>query len=184
MDLRNIGGTPGGARLFFFGVGMTVVGAYLLLQQVVVTGGYWHFGWLGGSGRSFGLTLIPLLIGVGILFYDGRSFAGRCLTGLGALIIVAGIIVNIDVQIRQTSLFNLVVMLVLLVGGVGLVVRAVLPMESKRAWLATSPSPPPTGSTRSCSRAGTGRRRRSGRARANGPHTVPPSSTIRLWHKT
>ncbi len=133
MDLRNIGGTPGGARAFFLGIGMTAVGAYLLLQQVIVTGGYWHFGFLGGSGRSFGVSLIPLLLGIGILFYDGHSFAGRCLTGLGALIIVVGIIANIDVQIRETSLFNLLLMLVLLVGGIGLVVRAVLPMETKRA---------------------------------------------------
>jgi hypothetical protein len=80
---------------------MTVTGAYLLLQQVVVTGGYWHFDWLGGSGRSFGLTLIPLLIGIGILFYNGRSQAGRCLTGFGALVIVVGILANIDIQIRE-----------------------------------------------------------------------------------
>jgi hypothetical protein len=132
VDLRNVGGTPGGARTFFVGLGMAAIGAYLLLQQVTVTGGYWSFGWLGGQGKSFGITLIPLLAGIGILFYDGRSFAGRCLTGLGALIIVTGVIANIDVQMRETSLFNLLVMLVLLVGGVGLCVRAVLPMEGRR----------------------------------------------------
>jgi hypothetical protein len=132
VDLRNIGGTPGGARPFFLGLAMAAIGGYLLLQQVTVTGGYWDFGWLGGSGRSFGVTLLPLLFGVGILFYDGRSFAGRLLTGLGALVIVAGVIVNIDVHMRETTLFNLIVMLVLLVGGIGLVVRAVLPMEGRR----------------------------------------------------
>jgi hypothetical protein len=131
VDLRNIGGTPGGARLFFLGVAMVVIGTYLLLQQVIVTGGYWSFGWLGGNGRSFGVTLIPLLFGIGILFYDGRSLAGRLLTGFGALVIVVGVIANIDVQIRETTLFNLLMMLVLLVGGIGLVVRAVLPMESR-----------------------------------------------------
>jgi hypothetical protein len=110
---------------------MVAVGAYLLLHQVRVTGGYWSFGWLGGQGSSFGVTLIPLLFGIGILFYDGRSAAGRVLTGLGALVIVTGVIANIDVQMRETSLFNLLVMLVLLFGGVGLCVRAVLPMESK-----------------------------------------------------
>jgi hypothetical protein len=132
VDFRNVGGTPGGAKTFFFGLAMAAVGTYLLLQQVTVTGGYWSFGWLGGNGRSFGVTLIPLLVGVGMLFHDGRSFAGRLLTGGGALFIVAGVIANIDVQMRETSLFNLLVMLVLLVGGVGLCVRAVLPMESRR----------------------------------------------------
>jgi hypothetical protein len=135
MDLRNVGGTPGGARTFFVGLGMVIVGTYLLLQQVVVTGGYYNFGWLGGTGRSFGVTLIPLLVGIGILFYDGRSPWGRVLTGGGALIILAGVIMNIDIHVQETSLFNLLVILVLLVGGIGLVVRAVLPMEPRRVRL-------------------------------------------------
>ena len=106
---------------------MLVVGGYLLLNQVSVYGGYWHFGWAGGYGHSFGITLIPLLFGIAILFYDGHSFAGRALTGLGALVIVTGIIANLDIEFRQISLFQLLVILVLIVGGIGLVLRAVLP---------------------------------------------------------
>ena len=127
-DFRNVGGTPGGGRAFFLGIVMVATGAYLLLNHVTVTGGYWYFGWAGGYGRSFGLTLVPLLFGIGILFFEGRSLVGRALTALGALAVLAGIIANIDVHFRETSLFNLLVMLVLLVGGIGLVVRAVLPM--------------------------------------------------------
>lgn len=132
VDLRNPGNTPGGARTFLLGLVMIVVGGYLLLDQVQVYGGYWYFGWAGSYGRSFGITLIPLLFGIGALFYDGRSFAGRFLTGFGALIILTGIIANLDIHFRQTSLFMLLVMLVLIVGGIGLVVRAVLPMERRR----------------------------------------------------
>jgi hypothetical protein len=128
MDLRNVGGTPGGARTFLVGIVMVVLGAYLLLQQVSVNGGYWYFGWMGGYGRSFGITLLPLLFGIAFLFYDGHSFIGRALTGLGALLILAGIIANLDIHFRETPLFNLLVMLILLVGGLGLVVRSVLPM--------------------------------------------------------
>jgi hypothetical protein len=129
MDLRNVGGTPGGARTFFLGIIMVVVGGYLLMQQVSVNGGYWYFGWMGSYGRSFGITLIPLLFGIGILFFDGHSLVGRALTALGALAILVGIIANLDIHFRETSLFALLVMLVLLVGGIGLVVRSVLPME-------------------------------------------------------
>jgi hypothetical protein len=132
MDMNNVGGTPGGMRAFLLGVIMIVVGGYLLMNQVSVHGGYWYFGWAGGYGRSFGVSLLPLLFGIGILFFDGRSFAGRFLTGIGALFILAGIIANLDINFRQTSLFNTLVMLILLVGGTGLVVRAVLPMERKR----------------------------------------------------
>jgi hypothetical protein len=131
MDMNNVGGTPGGMRAFLLGIIMLVVGGYLLLNQVTVHGGFWNFGFMGGYGRSFGITLLPLLFGIGILFFDGRSLAGRILTGGGALVIIAGIIANLDIHFRQASLFNTLVMLILIVGGLGLVVRSVLPMEGK-----------------------------------------------------
>jgi hypothetical protein len=140
MDMKNVGGTPGGARTFLLGLIMASVGGYLLLQEVSVHGGYWNFGFAGGYGRSFGLTLLPLLFGIGILFFDGGSFAGRLLTGLGALFILAGIIMNLDINFRQTSLFNTLVMLILLVGGIGLIVRAVLPMGESKAEAKKEPS--------------------------------------------
>lgn len=107
---------------------MAIVGGYLLFHQVQVSGGYWNWSGLGGAGRSFGITLLPLLFGIGILFVNGKSFAGRFLTGAGALIIVVGVIANLDIQFQQTSLWNTLTMLVLLVGGIGLVIRSVAPM--------------------------------------------------------
>lgn len=132
MDMQNVGGTPGGMRTFLLGLIMIVVGGYLLMNQVTVHGGFWRLSFLGGYGRSFGITLIPLLFGVGILFFDGKSFVGRFLTGAGALFILTGIIANLDINYQQTSLFNTLVMLILLVGGVGLVARSVMPMEPKK----------------------------------------------------
>jgi len=126
MDFRNVGGTPGGTKTFLLGLIMAVAGGYLLLQQVQVNGGYWY--WAGGYGRSFGLTLMPLLLGVGILFFNGKSLIGWVLTGGGALVIFVGIIANLDIHFRQTSLWNTLVILILLVGGIGLVVRSVMPM--------------------------------------------------------
>jgi uncharacterized protein len=117
---RGAGGTPGGVGLFFIGLTMVVVGGYLLLNQVQVTTSFWNFGRYGG----FGLTLLPLLVGIGMLFYDGKSIVGWALTGLGAAIIFAGILMNMDIYFRQTSLFNTIVMLGLLVGGLGLVARS------------------------------------------------------------
>jgi len=133
MDLRNVGGTPGGARTFLLGLVMLLIGGYLLFDHVQVGGGFWHFGGLGGRGTSFGITLIPLLLGIGILFVNGSSFAGRFLTGAGALVILVGIIANLDIRFHQTSLFNMLVMFVLIVGGLGLIVRSVMPMTREPA---------------------------------------------------
>jgi hypothetical protein len=127
MDMNNVGGTPGGTRTFLLGLIMAGVGGYLLFNQVQVHGGYWSWG-LGGTGRSFGITLLPLLFGIGILFVNGKSLVGRLLTYGGALVIVVGIIANLDIHFQQTSLWNTLTMLVLLVGGIGLIVRSVMPM--------------------------------------------------------
>lgn len=133
MDIRNVGGTPGGTRTFLLGIIMVVIGGYLLFNQVSVHGGYWHWNFIGSSGTSFGITLIPMLLGIGILFANGKSIVGRVLTGIGALMIVVGIIVNLDIHFQRTSLLNTLIMLVLLVGGLGLVVRSVMPMTREPA---------------------------------------------------
>jgi hypothetical protein len=128
MDIHNVGGTPGGTRTFLLGMIMAVAGGYLLFQQVQVNGGYWTWSAVGSSGRSFGITLLPLLLGIGILFVNGRSMVGKLLTYGGALVILIGIIANLDIHFQQTSLWNTLIMLVLLVGGIGLVVRSAMPM--------------------------------------------------------
>lgn len=99
---------------------MAAVGGYLLLNQVQVTTSFWSFGRYGG----FGLTLLPLLAGIAFLFYDGKSIVGWLLTALGTAIILAGILTHMDIYFRQTSLFNTIVMLGLLFGGLGLVARS------------------------------------------------------------
>jgi len=70
------------------------------------------------------LTLLPRLIGIAFLFYNGRSVVGWLLTSVGAAIILAGVLMNMDIYFRQTSLFNTIVMLGLLFGGLGLVARS------------------------------------------------------------
>lgn len=99
---------------------MACVGGYLLTHQVMVTSGYWSF--YGSS--SFGVTLLPMLIGVVLLFWNGRSIVGWLLTLAGGLFILAGVIANLHIYFAPTSLFNTIVMLVLLVGGLTLIARA------------------------------------------------------------
>jgi hypothetical protein len=121
-DLRDVGGTRGGLPAFMIGFASLIVGGYLLLDRVSVHGGYWS--WFGSSQSSFGVTLIPLLVGVGMLFYDGKSVFGWVLASGGALLIFAGIIANLQIHFRSTSLFATLVMLVLIMAGLGLMARA------------------------------------------------------------
>jgi len=114
------GGTPGGVGEFLLGLGMAVAGAYLLASSVTVSSGSWHV-W---GYNAFGLSLVSLIFGIGLLFYNGRSKAGWLLLFAGVVIIFAGIIMNLHVYFQPTSLFGTIVMLVLLAGGVGLLARA------------------------------------------------------------
>lgn len=124
--LRDVGGTPGGLPLFGLGLGMAAGGAYLLTNQVIVHSGYWGF-W---GAQTFGLTLLPLLFGIGFLFWDARSKIGWLLGFLGTVFIFAGILVNLEIHFRPTSLFNTLIMLTLLVGGLGLIARSLRPMRA------------------------------------------------------
>ena len=126
--LSDVGGTPGGLGGFVLGFAMTCVGAYLLTNQVTVAGSYWSF----YGGNTFGVTLIPMLIGIAMLFWNGRSVLGWLLTVGGALFIFAGVIANLHIYFQPASLFNTIVMLVLVVGGLGLIARAMLPHGDTR----------------------------------------------------
>ncbi|HEY6305531.1 MAG TPA: hypothetical protein VI488_03610 [Candidatus Angelobacter sp.] len=130
-SLSDVGGTPGGLGHFVVGLIMSCVGGYLLSNQVSVVGGYWNF-W-GANTSSFGITLIPMLFGVAFLFFNGKSVIGWFLTIAGALFILAGVIANMNIYFRQTSLFNTMVMLILLVGGVALIARSVRSRHEKVA---------------------------------------------------
>jgi hypothetical protein len=117
---RGAGGTPGGVGLFLIGLAMAAAGGYLILNQVQVTTSFWRFGQYGG----FGLTLLPLLAGIAFLFYNGKSIVGWLLTLAGAAIILASVLMNMDIYFRQTTLFNTIMMLGLLFGGLGLIARS------------------------------------------------------------
>jgi uncharacterized protein len=118
---RGAGGTPGGVIEFFIGLAMTIGGAYLLTNQVVVTSSFWTI-W---GHNTFGLSLLPLIFGIGILFFNGKSIAGWLLLFAGIVIIFTGIIMNLQIYFQTTSLFNTIVMLVLLAGGIGLIARGI-----------------------------------------------------------
>lgn len=119
-DLRNPGGTPGGLGEFLIGLAMAAAGGYMLTSRVSVTTGYWHF-W---GYNAFGLTLVPFIFGVLLLFFNGRSKFGWLLLFTGVVLILSGIILNLQIYFTHTSLFELIVMLVLLFGGLGLLARS------------------------------------------------------------
>ena len=122
------GGTPGGVGTFLVGFALACAGGWLLTNQVVVSSEYFATGFLipfvGYRMNSFGLSLIPFIIGIAMLFFNGKSVGGWLLTIAGLVIILAGILMSLHIVFRPTSLFNTLTMLVLLFGGLGLIFRS------------------------------------------------------------
>jgi uncharacterized protein len=119
-EIRGAGGTSGGIGEFLIGLVMTVAGAYLLTNQVLVTSSFWTM-W---GYNTFGISLLPLIFGIGLLFFNGKSIIGWILLGVGIIVIFTAIIMNLQIYFQPTSLFNTIAMLVLLFGGIGLIARS------------------------------------------------------------
>lgn len=125
---RGAGGTPGGSLAFFVGLIMATAGGYLLLDNIVVSNNWgwgaplYRFG--GGFSVTGGALLIPFMFGVGWIFYNARSVWGWILAGGSLAAIIFGVIINLSITMRTMSLLNLIIILVLMVGGLGLFVRS------------------------------------------------------------
>jgi len=112
----------GGAGRLMAGIVMVGAGAWLLTTQVTVQSSFWLF-----RGHSmFGLTLLPFLFGIAILFFNGRSRSGILLTLLGLLLMVLGVLDSLEIYFRPASLLRTLIMFSLLAGGIGLIVRTLM----------------------------------------------------------
>jgi len=123
MSTKGAGGTSGGVGQFFLDLAIAQVRPHLSTNQAAAAPAVAA----ACRPRTFGLTLLPLVFGIGMLFFDGKSVIGWVLTVGGAVIIFVGILANLQVYFRPTSLYNTIVMLVLLAGGIGLVARSLRP---------------------------------------------------------
>ena len=123
------GGTPGGAGSFMAGLVMMGVGIFLVFDRVTVHTSFWRF--FGGPGTSFGVTLLPLLAGIGFLTFDGKSMLGWLLAVGGLAVILVGVLMNLDIYFQPTSLWMTIVMFGLIAGGLGLFARGLRPHAAR-----------------------------------------------------
>jgi hypothetical protein len=121
--MRGAGGTDGGVGKFIIGLVMFIAGAYIFMESVHVHSGF-HWGGalfsMGGYGVTSGMILIPFMLGTGIIFYNGKNPIGWLLA-VGSLVALGfGLIANVQFRFSHMTLFSLLTILVLLVGGAGL----------------------------------------------------------------
>ena len=108
---------------FLVGVIMLAVGLFWLTQLVEVSTNWFGIRQFWGVSVSGGLTAVPLLAGVVWWFYNPKSVFAKVLTGLGGVLIVAGVIMSVRFYVHRTNLFNFLLIFVFIAGGAGLILR-------------------------------------------------------------
>lgn len=120
-----IGGCLFGAGIFLF-TNQVMVGS--ALRFGIGTGGRygsWFSGVLArGVGDGFGLLMVPLAIGVALLFADVYKKAGWFLIWASLAAVAAGVLQSLVFSFSTTSLWNLLTMVVMIAAGAGLMFRS------------------------------------------------------------
>lgn len=133
---KGAGGSEGGIGRFFLGMVMMIGGIYLLLTNIYV-GGFGMGGAFGGQfnfgGRQItsGFVMIPFMFGVGMIFFNQKNYLGWFLT-LGSLImLIFGVITSAQFHFRNLNAFELITILILMVGGLGFLLSSMRSVKGK-----------------------------------------------------
>ena len=129
--MRGAGGTSGGLGQFFIGFIMMCGGFYLLLNSISVVSNFglgarmYGFSAMGGNyNLTSGMVMIPFILGVGIIFYNSKNIIGWLLAIGATVALIFGVISSINFTFRSMSAFDLMTILILAVGGLGLFLRS------------------------------------------------------------
>ncbi|TYK65703.1 hypothetical protein [Colwellia echini] len=135
--MRGAGGTSGGLGQFFVGLIMMCGGFYMLLNAITVSSSFgmgmrlYGFSAMGGNyNLTSGMVMIPFMFGIGLIFYNGKNILGWVLA-LGSITgLIFGVISSIRFTFRTMSSFDLIVILVLAIGGLGLFLRSLKKVDA------------------------------------------------------
>ncbi|MGJ8694419.1 MAG: hypothetical protein ACSHW0_18270 [Thalassotalea sp.] len=136
--MNGAGGSSGGVGHFFIGLIMMCGGFYMLLNAITVTSSFglgsrmYSFNAFGsGIGITGGTILIPFIFGVGLIFYNAKNILGWLLSIGSITALIFGVISTVRFSMRTMSSFDLIVILVLAIGGLGLFLRSLKTIDAK-----------------------------------------------------
>jgi hypothetical protein len=132
MGLSGAGGTSGGIGRFFIGLIMVIAGGYLFFNSIYVTHNF-GFGTslfaLGGFHLTSGLVLIPFIFGIGLVFFNSKNYLGWALVIITLIMLLFGVISSIHFRFRHMTAFELLLILGLFIGGIGLFLSSLRKFE-------------------------------------------------------
>ena len=136
--MKGAGGTSGGLGHFFIGLIMMCSGFYMLLNAIKVTSSFgmgmnlYGFSTIGGQYNiTSGMVMIPFIFGIGLIFYNGRNIVGWILSIGSIAALIFGVISSIRFSFSTMTSFDLIVILVLAIGGLGLFLRSLKTLDKR-----------------------------------------------------
>ncbi len=111
---------------FLIGLAMLVAGGYAFLARISVHSNIGGRMMLGNIGVAGGLIVVPFIVGIMMLFAMPKKFISKLVTGLGLLLIVVYVIMNINFSFRGANAYEYLLMLVGMFGGLALVLKVLL----------------------------------------------------------
>lgn len=110
--------------LFLGGLAMLTAGLFFFSQKVLVYSSFFSGGFaIRGFHMRSGMVIVPFVIGIVWLFASPKSLGAKLFLGAAALIIIAAVIMSTDFHLMTMTLFDWILMLVLIFGGLGIVLR-------------------------------------------------------------
>ena len=130
--MHGAGGTDGGIGQFLLGFAMMYGGFYVLFNAIIVQSSFglgmsmYGFSALGGRlNITSGMVMIPFLFGIRIVFYNAKKDVGWLLARGALVALIFGILSSSQFSMRAMSAFELITIMVLAFGGLGLFLRAI-----------------------------------------------------------
>ena len=111
---------------FIVGLAMLVIGLYLFTGRVSVSSSFFSSGIYYGTVRiPTGAVFVPFIVGIIMVFAKPESFLSKLVAGLGVLIILVSIIMSVNIRLETISLYEWLLYIIAIFGGLGLVCRIV-----------------------------------------------------------
>lgn len=117
---------------FFIGFLLLGGGVYWVLNSFEVSSGF-GYGYYSFFGLRItgGVMLIPLLVGIGLLFFLDKKVIGGFVAALGLLVILISLLSSLTFHARYNSLYVYVLMFGMIAAGAGLLIKSLFKKRDK-----------------------------------------------------
>jgi putative effector of murein hydrolase LrgA (UPF0299 family) len=116
---------------FLSGLVIFLLGIYLITQNTIVRTGFNLGRITGGYNPPFGILLLPVIVGIILLFAMEKQIWGWILIIFGICTILLSLLLGLEVYFRPTSLYVTILMFGTAAVGAGLMIRGVIQSNKK-----------------------------------------------------